>query len=114
MTQLGTRLIQAAMEASDIVRGRADRETYRTHVPMEIDVRAIRAKLKLTQTDFASLYGFPIGTLRDLEQGRAKPDSSTRAYLTVISREPLAVQRALSGKSDLAGGPLPSHPLPTP
>ncbi|KMO10648.1 hypothetical protein QR79_30840, partial [Methylobacterium indicum] len=56
---------------------------------------AIRKATGLTQAEFAQRFGFPLGTLRDLEQGRARPDSSTRAYLTVISRDPGAVQRAL-------------------
>ena len=40
--------------------------------------------------------GFPIATLRDWEQGRSRPDTSARAYLTVIEREPKAVERALT------------------
>ncbi|WP_200947669.1 helix-turn-helix domain-containing protein [Methylobacterium sp. Leaf469] len=58
-------------------------------------MRAIRASQKLTQAAFAARYGFPIGTLLDLEQGRARPDASTRAYLVVISQESAAVRRAL-------------------
>ena len=73
-----------------------DPGTYRVHVPAELDVAGIRKGLGLTQAAFAARYRFPIGTLRDLEQGRARPDASTRAYLTVISREPEAVQRALA------------------
>lgn len=96
MTTLGSRLIQSAREAVAIARGEADPETYRVFVPTEIDVAAIRKGLGLTQAAFAARYGFPVGTLRDLEQGRARPDASTRAYLTVISREPEAVQRALT------------------
>lgn len=95
MTTLGSRLIQSAREASAIAKGEADPATYRVHVPAEIDVRAIRAALGLSQSAFAQAFGFPVGTLRDLEQGRARPDSSTRAYLKVIQRDPDAVRRAL-------------------
>jgi putative transcriptional regulator len=38
-------------------------------------------------------------TLRDWEQGRAEPDQATRAYLTVIARDPEGVQRALQSPS---------------
>ena len=96
MTTLGSRLIQSAHEAVAIAKGEADPTTYRVHVPADLDVAAIRKGLGLTQAAFAARYGFPIGTLRDLEQGRARPDASTRAYLVVISREPEAVQRALA------------------
>ena len=95
MSSFGKGLVEAARQAAAIARGEADPATYRVHVPADIDVKAIRARQKLTQAAFAARYGFPIGTLRDLEQGRARPDASTRAYLIVISREPEAVQRAL-------------------
>jgi len=96
MTAFGQGFVEAARQAAAIARGEADPTTYRVHVPADIDVKAIRAGLGLTQAEFAASYGFPIGTLRDLEQGRARPDASTRAYLLVISREPEAVQRALN------------------
>ncbi|MDR7040072.1 putative transcriptional regulator [Methylobacterium sp. BE186] len=95
MTAFGKGPIESAEQALAIARGEADPATYRVHVPPKIDVRAIRTGLGLTQAEFAHRFGFPIGTLRDLEQGRASPDSSTRAYLTVIRREPEVVQRAL-------------------
>ncbi|HVT28211.1 MAG TPA: helix-turn-helix domain-containing protein [Lacipirellulaceae bacterium] len=57
--------------------------------------RTLRRALGLTQEEFAARYRIPIGTLRDWEQGRAEPDQPTRAYLTVIARDPEGVQRAL-------------------
>ena len=95
MTTLGKRLIKAAEEARTIARGEADPSTYKVHVPAEIDVKAIRQGLKMTQAEFSARYGFPLGTIRDWEQGRGRPDTSARAYLLVISREPQAVERAL-------------------
>lgn len=96
MTSFGKGLMEAARQAQAIARGEADADSYRITLPEDIDVRAIRKRLGLTQAVFAYRYGFPIGTLRDLEQKRARPDASTRAYLKVISLEPEAVQRALS------------------
>ena len=95
MTAFGKQLIQAAKEVRAIASGKADPATYRVRTPADVDVKAIRTGQKLTQAEFAARYGFPIGTLRDIEQGRVKPDASTRAYLMVISKEPAAVQRAL-------------------
>ncbi|WP_227440180.1 helix-turn-helix domain-containing protein [Methylobacterium sp. W2] len=54
-------------------------------------MKVIRTGQKLTQAEFTARYSFPIGTLRDIERGRAKPGASTRAYLLVISKEPAAV-----------------------
>ena len=62
----------------------------------EVDVRATRKRLGLTQPAFAEQFGFTVGAVRDWEQGRHAPDASTRAYLQVIDREPEAVRRALS------------------
>ena len=60
-------------------------------------VKIIRRALGLTQEEFSSRYRIPLGTLRDWEQGRATPDQSTQAYLTVIARSPDGVQKALEG-----------------
>jgi putative transcriptional regulator len=64
-------------------------------VPPEIDVRAIRGRLRMTQQEFAIRFGFSVNTLRHWEQGRRVPEAPTRAYLLVIDRAPEAVQRAL-------------------
>jgi putative transcriptional regulator len=58
-------------------------------------VKTLRRALALTQEEFAERYHIPLGTLRDWEQGRSKPDQPTRAYLTVIARDPEGVERAL-------------------
>lgn len=59
--------------------------------------KIIRRALGVTQQEFSTRYNIPLGTLRDWEQGRAKPDQTARAYLTVIARDPGAVQQALQG-----------------
>lgn len=61
--------------------------------------KIIRRALELTQEEFASRYRIPLGTLRDWEQGRAEPDQPTRAYLTLIARDPEHVARTLNQKS---------------
>jgi len=61
-------------------------------------VRRVRARTGLSQQRFASAYSINVGRLRDLEQGRTKPDSALLAYLKVIDREPEAVKRALGGR----------------
>jgi putative transcriptional regulator len=57
--------------------------------------KVIRRALSLTQEEFATRYGIPLGTLRDWEQGRSEPDQTTRAYLRVIASDPEGVFRAL-------------------
>lgn len=58
--------------------------------------KSLRCALGLTQEEFASRYRIPIGTLRDWEQGRTKPDAPSRAYLHVIAKHPDTVAQALA------------------
>ena len=60
-------------------------------------VKRIRQKTGLSQAAFAERFRFPVASLRDWEQGRREADAATKAYLTVIEREPEAVLRALAG-----------------
>lgn len=60
-------------------------------VPL-IDVRKVRLKMGLSQTKFATKFGFPPATLRNWEQGRSHPDAPTRVLLAVIAKHPEAVE----------------------
>ena len=64
--------------------------------------KLIRRALGFTQEQFAAHYHIPLGTLRDWEQGAAKPDQAAKAYLSVIAREPEIVRKALAQRSKLA------------
>jgi putative transcriptional regulator len=64
------------------------------HVP-EVDVRKVRMKMKLSQAQFATKFGFPPATLRNWEQGRSRPDAPTRVLLAVIAKHPEAVEDVL-------------------
>jgi putative transcriptional regulator len=75
-------------EALVYAKGGGNMRGYRVHVPQHIDVRAIRAKLGVTQEKFAAEFGFSINTLRHWEQGKRQPKGPTHAYLLVIDRIP--------------------------
>lgn len=89
------KIMAGLSEAVEIAEGRADPSTYRVHIPAEIDVKALRARLGLTQDAFAARYGFSVGTVRDWEQGRTVPEPSSRAYLKAIGKVPEEIARAL-------------------
>jgi putative transcriptional regulator len=95
---LASEITGALEEFSDYLGGRRSRvrETV-VRVPEEVDVRAIREKLRLTQAQFAARYALPLHTIRKWEQGNRKPDSASRAYLTMIARNPKLVERTLMG-----------------
>jgi putative transcriptional regulator len=63
------------------------------------DVKAVRAKLKATQAEFALLIGVSVATLRNWEQGRRSPDGPALALLRVAAQNPRAVVTALHGIS---------------
>ncbi len=95
MSSLGKRLIKSARQARAIARGEADPDAYKVFVPQKIDVKEIRAKRGMTQEQFCVRYGLSLSSVRDWEQGRYAPDPAVRAYLTVIDRNPEAVEEAL-------------------
>ena len=90
----GQQLIESMNEAIAIARGEI--EPARIYVPSDVDVAAIRKKLGLTQASFAARFGLSPAAVRDWEQHRRRPDPAARVLLTVIDREPEAVERALA------------------
>jgi putative transcriptional regulator len=94
MTKLGQELIRSANEAIAIAKGEA--ASARAFAPTPIDLAAIRKRLGLSQQKFASRFGLSPALVRDWEQKRRNPDQAERTLLTVIARDPEAVQRALS------------------
>lgn len=89
------KIAEGLQDAVAIARGEAEPGTFRIHEPPEdIDVRAIRKNLGLTQDEFASRFGFSRAAVRDWEQGRKRPDRTTRSYLLVIKHRPDTVNEA--------------------
>ncbi len=95
MSKIGQELIRAAKEARAIAKGEA--AAPRVYVPDAVNVAEIRKRSGLSQAKFAERFGFRLATIKDWEQGRRAPDGAARVLLTVISKEPEAVRRALSG-----------------
>jgi putative transcriptional regulator len=61
-----------------------------------IDITAIRAKLGMSQPEFARAFSLNLAALRDWEQRRHAPRGPALALLRIIEREPEAARRALS------------------
>ena len=91
----GESIIQGLKEAIAWTKGENDNvRLSKVHVP-SIDVRKVRLKMDLSQAQFAAKFGFPPATLRNWEQGRSRPDASTRVLLAVIEKHPKAVEDVL-------------------
>ena len=89
-------LLESVREGGAILRN--EREPSRAFVFDEPDVRALREKHGLSQPKFAALMGISVGTLRNWEQGRRKPEGSARVLLRVVERHPEAVFEVVGGR----------------
>jgi putative transcriptional regulator len=63
--------------------------------PSPEEVRALRAKLGLSQVRFARRFGFTLNTVQQYEQARQRPSGPASTLLRVIEANPEAVVRAL-------------------
>lgn len=57
----------------------------------ETEVRALREQFGLSQDKFAQLVGISVGTLRNWEQGRRKPEGPARILLQIAAKHPEAL-----------------------
>ena len=65
-------------------------DTTRGRIVAGPDVKAIRAKTKLSQAKFAEKLRVPVGTVRDWEQHRRSPDAPARTLLGMVDADPKA------------------------
>lgn len=79
-----------------IAHAKGDERGVRVHRPREIDVKAVRAKVGMTQEQFAARFGFSTATLRHWERGDRTPHGPALVLLNVIERNPQAVIEALA------------------
>lgn len=59
-----------------------------------IDVARLRARLKLSQTKFATLLGVSADTLRLWEEGRRTPEGPAKVLLRIVAANPEALLSA--------------------
>lgn len=88
------KIAEGLTEAIAVARG--EEKPAKLHVPPEIDVRATRRRLKMTQEDFARHFGFSVSQIRDWEQGRNRPLGAVRTYLMLIESAPDHVLQLLT------------------
>ena len=69
---------------------------FKAHVPEEVDVKAIRTRLGMTQARFSDTFGFSLDAVKHWEGGRRSPEAPARTLLTVIDKNPAAVLTALN------------------
>ena len=79
--------------------------------PVEIpepDVASTRTRTGLSQPEFAKSIGVALGTLKNWEQGRRRPEGPARVLLALIEKRPSIVQEELVSRgpeaSDIGRG----------
>ncbi|MGA7633661.1 MAG: hypothetical protein WCB11_23105 [Terriglobales bacterium] len=73
-----------------------EQEGFKAHVPQDVDVKAIRSRLGMTQARFSDTFGFSLDAIKHWEGGRRTPEAPARTLLTVIGKNPAAVLTALN------------------
>ena len=79
-------LLESVRQGGAILRG--DEEPSRTFEIADPDVRGLRNRFGLSQEGFARLIGISVGTLRNWEQGRRRPEGAARVLLEIVARSP--------------------------
>ena len=72
-----------------------NREGYRVtevEVP-QVDIKIIRKRLELTQSDFANEFGIPLATLKNWEQGHRQPEGATLLFFRLIEQDPEGMRK---------------------
>ncbi len=95
-TRLGLELEASAKEILAHLKGEKTLPTRRIVLPEDVDVRLVRRRSRMSQAEFARAFCINPRTLQEWEQGRRKPDATTRAYLAVIAKNRAAVLKALA------------------
>jgi len=82
-------LLESVREGGAILRG--EQTASREFLLDDPDVRSLRESYGLSQPKFAALLGISVGTLRNWEQGRRRPEGSARVLLRIVAKHPDAV-----------------------
>ena len=95
MSKAGKEIITGTQQALTYLKG--DKTVGRAYKvrARDINVKAIRENLDMTQEVFSETFAIPVSTLKKWETNNRVPEGPTKAYLTVIEKNPRAVKKAL-------------------
>ena len=88
------KLVSSIKEAGRIKRGEI--APSRSFMFEPADIKAIRSKLDMSQSEFAFMIGVSVATQQNWEQGRRTPEGPARALLKIAAENPEALLHALS------------------
>ncbi len=79
-------LIESVREGGAILRN--EKVASRSFEVSAPDVKQIRTRYELSQSEFATLMGVSVRTLQNWEQGRRSPHGPARVLLSVAEKHP--------------------------
>ena len=85
---------QSLDEALAFSKGKKSKAVVHEFKPL--DVKNIRARVGMSQNEFASAFGISVSTLRHWERGDRTPHGPALVLLNVVAKDPKAVLKALS------------------
>lgn len=85
-----------SMTDSDIARQIASNPEAAPDMAPDIDVRAIRRTMGMTQAQFAATFEFSVRTVQEWERGAKRPSGPARTLLRAIKGDPEGLRRALA------------------
>lgn len=71
-----------------IAHGKGEKTEVRIFTPEEVNVKTVREKTGLTQSQFAATFGISLGTLRHWERGDRKPHGPALVLLNAANNAP--------------------------
>lgn len=87
-------LTKSLEEVARFERGEVQLKTTAV-VPPLIDVKRLRSAIGLSQSEFASRFGFSTAAIRNWEQGLRDPEGPARTLLALIERNPKLIEREI-------------------
>jgi putative transcriptional regulator len=93
-TKDSEKLVASVKQAGRIKRGKL--KPGRVFHFKPADIKAVREKLGVSQSEFAMMIGVSVSTLQNWEQGRRRPEGPARALLKIATENPEALAEALS------------------
>lgn len=91
--ELFSELVESIQDAGKIHRGELKPSRVFKYNP--VDVKKVRQRLHVSQSQFALMIGVSKDTLQNWEQGRREPEGPARALLKIVEKNPRAVLEAL-------------------
>jgi putative transcriptional regulator len=88
-------LLQSVRDAGDYLRGNRKAVARVDRISPD-SISAVRARLGLSQTQFARALGISLDTLQNWEQGRRRPTGPAKVLLKVAAKHPEAILEAVA------------------